>query len=140
STTSCWPSARSAAPASRGTRTQPRASSSSSTSIAALGSSRHSDRGLCLHSAISTASRSSNMESASGRVIETNGAALRIAERGTDLPTSVVVGTAFVGFGAGDDGRHGTFALTSWTYSSGGQTLIDHSGGFASHDDPPPTG
>src|SRR5262249_50901587 len=45
--------------------------------------------GCVLHSAISTASRSSNMESASGRVIETNGAALRIAEGGTGEPALV---------------------------------------------------
>src|SRR5262249_58934591 len=45
--------------------------------------------GCVLHSAISTASRSSNMESASGRVIATNGAALRIAEGGTGKPALV---------------------------------------------------
>src|SRR5262249_12450363 len=47
-------------------------------------------------------------------------------------PASVGGGSAFVGFGAGNDGRHGSIAITSWTYSSGGTTLIDHSGGFAS--------
>ena len=31
-------------------------------------------------------------------------------------------------------------AITSWTYSSGGQTLIDHSGGFASNGDLTATG
>ena len=34
----------------------------------------------------------------------------------------------------------GTMALTSWTYSSGGKTLIDHSGGFASNGDLTATG
>src|SRR5260370_13507634 len=31
-------------------------------------------------------------------------------------------------------------AVTSWTYSSGGTTLIDHSGGFASNSDLTATG
>jgi len=57
-----------------------------------------------------------------------------------DLPTSVGGGTAFVGFGGSTDGRVATNAITSWTYSSGGMTLIDHSGGFASHDDVTATG
>ena len=48
--------------------------------------------------------------------------------------------TAFVGFGGGTDGRTSTQAITSWTYSSGGQTLIDHSGGFASNGDLTATG
>jgi len=30
---------------------------------------------------------------------------------------------------------HGTMAITNWTYSTGGKTVIDHSGGFASHGD-----
>ena len=33
-----------------------------------------------------------------------------------------------------------TMAITSWTYSSGGKTLIDHSGGFASNGDLTATG
>ena len=57
-----------------------------------------------------------------------------------DLPTSVGGDTAFVGFGAGTDGRQATQAITSWTYSSGGQTVIDHSGGFASNSDLTATG
>lgn len=57
-----------------------------------------------------------------------------------DLPASVGGDTAFVGFGGGTDGRKATEAITSWTYSSGGQTLIDHSGGFASHGDLTATG
>ena len=57
-----------------------------------------------------------------------------------DLPASVGGDTAFVGFGAGTDGRQATQAITSWTYSSGGQTVIDHSGGFASHGDLTATG
>jgi hypothetical protein len=52
-----------------------------------------------------------------------------------DLPATVGGGTAFVGFGGSTDGRHGTMALESWTYSSGGTTAINHSGGFASHGD-----
>ena len=48
--------------------------------------------------------------------------------------------TAFVGFGGGTDGRSSTIAITSWTYSSGGQTLIDNSGGFASNGDVTATG
>ena len=57
-----------------------------------------------------------------------------------DLPTTVGGDTAFVGFGGGTDGRTATMAITSWTYSSGGQTLIDHSGGFASNGDLTATG
>jgi hypothetical protein len=57
-----------------------------------------------------------------------------------DLPDTVGGGTAFVGFGGGTDGRESTIAITSWTYSSGGQTLIDHSGGFASNGDLTATG
>ncbi len=57
-----------------------------------------------------------------------------------DLPASVGGGTAFVGFGGGTDGRTATQAITSWTYTSGGQTLIDHSGGFASNGDLTATG
>src|SRR5262249_13540523 len=49
-------------------------------------------------------------------------------------------GAAFVGFGGSDDGRHGVLAITNWTYSSGGTTLIDHSRGFASHGDLTATG
>ena len=33
-----------------------------------------------------------------------------------------------------------TIAITNWTYSSGGQTLVDHSGGFASNGDLTATG
>ena len=44
-----------------------------------------------------------------------------------NLPATVGGDTAFVGFGGGTDGRQSTIAITSWTYSSGGQTLIDHS-------------
>jgi len=33
-----------------------------------------------------------------------------------------------------------TNAITSWTYSSGGATLINHAGGFASHGDLTATG
>ena len=44
------------------------------------------------------------------------------------------------GFGSGTDGRKATDAITSWTYSSGGKTLIDHSGGFASNGDLTATG
>src|SRR5262249_28449938 len=54
--------------------------------------------------------------------------------------SSVGGGTAFVGFGAGTDGRVATIALESWTYSSGGTTLIDHSGGFARNGDLTATG
>src|SRR5262249_21259521 len=49
----------------------------------------------------------------------TTGASFSRDYTNVDLPTSVVVGTAFVGFGAGNDGRHGSIAITSWTYSSG---------------------
>jgi hypothetical protein len=57
-----------------------------------------------------------------------------------DLPTTVGGSTAFVGFGAGTDGRQANNAITSWTYSSGGKTLINHGGGFASHGDLTATG
>jgi hypothetical protein len=57
-----------------------------------------------------------------------------------DLPATVGGGTAFVGFGASTDGRVATIALESWTYSSGGKTLIDHSGGFAKNGDLTATG
>jgi hypothetical protein len=57
-----------------------------------------------------------------------------------NLPATVGGDTAFVGFGGGTDGRRATSAITSWTYSSGGQTLLDHSGGFASHGDLTATG
>ena len=70
----------------------------------------------------------------------TTGASFSRAYTNVDLPTSVGGGTAFVGFGAGDSGRHGTFVITNWTYSSGGTTLIDQSGGFASHGDLTATG
>ena len=71
---------------------------------------------------------------------QTTGATFSRAYQNVDLPNSVGGSTAFVGFGAGTDGRTSTQAITSWTYSSGGQTLIDHSGGFASHGDLTATG
>src|SRR5262249_14100892 len=66
---------------------------------------------------------------------QTPGASFSRTYTNVDLPTSVGSGTAFVGFGGSTDGRQGTMAITNWTYSSGGQTLIDHSGGFASNGD-----
>ena len=71
---------------------------------------------------------------------QTTGASFSRAYANVDLPTSVGGSTAFVGFGGGTDGRPATMAITSWTYSSGGQTLIDHSGGFASNGDLTATG
>jgi uncharacterized protein (TIGR03118 family) len=71
---------------------------------------------------------------------QTTGASFSRSYTNVDLPTSVGGGTAFVGFGAGTDGRVATIALESWTYSSGGKTLIDHSGGFASNGDLTATG
>jgi hypothetical protein len=70
----------------------------------------------------------------------TTGASFSRDYTNVDLPASVGGGTAFVGFGGGTDGRHGTMALTDWTYSSGGQTLVNHSSGFASHGDLTATG
>jgi hypothetical protein len=64
---------------------------------------------------------------------QTTGASFSRSYTNVDLPTTVGGGTAFVGFGAGTDGRIATMALESWTYSSGGKTLINQSGGFASH-------
>jgi hypothetical protein len=52
-----------------------------------------------------------------------------------DLATTVGGDTAYVGFGGGTDGRDATMAITSWTYSSDGMTLIDHSGGFGGNND-----
>ena len=71
---------------------------------------------------------------------QTTGATFSRAYANVNLPTSVGGNTAFVGFGAGTDGRQATQAITSWTYSSGGQTVIDHSGGFASNSDLTATG
>ena len=70
----------------------------------------------------------------------TTGATFSRAYQNVNLPDSVGGSTAFVGFGGGTDGRTSTQAITSWTYSSGGQTLIDHSGGFASNGDLTATG
>jgi hypothetical protein len=70
----------------------------------------------------------------------TTGASFSRDYPNVDLPTSVGGGTAFVGFGGSTDGRHGTMAITDWTYSSGGTTLINHPGGFASHGDLTATG
>jgi hypothetical protein len=63
----------------------------------------------------------------------TTGASFSRAYTNVDLPVSVGGSSAFVGFGGGTDGRTGTMALESWTYSSGGKILIDQSGGFASN-------
>ena len=71
---------------------------------------------------------------------ETSGASFSRDYTNVNLPASVGGGTAFVGFGGGTDGRTAIQAITSWTYSSGGQTLIDHSGGFASNGDLTATG
>ena len=71
---------------------------------------------------------------------QTTGASFSRDYANVDLPTSVGGDTAFVGFGAGTDGRQATQSITSWTYSSGGQTVIDHSGGFASNSDLTATG
>ncbi|MDB5352121.1 MAG: hypothetical protein JWN86_3368 [Planctomycetota bacterium] len=71
---------------------------------------------------------------------QTTGASFNRAYPNVDLPTSVGGGTAFVGFGGGTDGRHANHVITSWTYSSGGTTLINHAGGFASHGDLTATG
>ncbi|HEY2158569.1 MAG TPA: hypothetical protein VGH33_23265, partial [Isosphaeraceae bacterium] len=70
----------------------------------------------------------------------TTGASFNRTYTNVDLPATVGGGTAFVGFGAGTDGRHATISITDWTYSSGGTTLIDHSGGFASNGDLTATG
>lgn len=64
---------------------------------------------------------------------ETTGASFSHDYNNVDLPASVGGSTAFVGFGGGTDGRTGTMALESWTYSSGGKTLIDQSSGFANN-------
>ena len=71
---------------------------------------------------------------------QTTGATFSRDYANVDLPATVGGDTAFVGFGGGTDGRQSTMAITSWTYSSGGQTLIDHSGGFASNSDLTATG
>ena len=72
---------------------------------------------------------------------ETTGASFSRDYANVNLPATVGGSdTAFVGFGGGTDGRTSTNAITSWTYSSGGQTLIDHSGGFASNGDVTATG
>ena len=71
---------------------------------------------------------------------QTTGASFSRNYANVDLPTSAGGDTAFVGFGGGTDGRTATMALESWTYSSGGKTLIDHSGGFASNGDLTATG
>jgi len=71
---------------------------------------------------------------------QTTGASFSRAYANVNLPTSVGGSTAFVGFGAGTDGRVATIAIKSWTYTSGGTTLIDHSGGFASNGDLTATG
>jgi hypothetical protein len=71
---------------------------------------------------------------------QTTGASFSRDYTNVDLPTSVGGDTAFVGFGAGTDGPQATQSITSWTYSSGGQTVIDHSGGFASNSDLTATG
>jgi hypothetical protein len=71
---------------------------------------------------------------------QTTGASFSRDYANVDLPTTVGGGTAFVGFGGSTDGRQATMAITDWTYSSGGQTLIDHSGGFASNGDLTATG
>jgi hypothetical protein len=71
---------------------------------------------------------------------QTTGASFSRDYTNVDLANSVGGGTAFVGFGAGTDGRVATISLDSWTYSSGGKTLIDHSGGFASNSDLTATG
>src|SRR4029077_15492263 len=70
----------------------------------------------------------------------TTGASFSRNYANVNLPTSVGGNTAFVGFGAGTDGRVATIAVESWTYSSGGKTLIDHPGGFASNGDLTATG
>ncbi len=70
----------------------------------------------------------------------TTGATFSRNYTNVDLPSTVGGDSAFVGFGGGTDGRQATMALESWTYSSGGTTLIDHSGGFASNGDLTATG
>jgi hypothetical protein len=72
---------------------------------------------------------------------QTTGATFSRDYPNADLAKSVGGdGTAFVGFGGSTDGRQATMAVTNWTYSSAGTTLIDHSGGFASHGDLTATG
>jgi hypothetical protein len=71
---------------------------------------------------------------------ETTGASFSRDYTNVNIPASVGSSTAFVGFGGGTDGRRATQAITSWTYSSGGQTLINHSSGFASNGDLTATG
>ena len=71
---------------------------------------------------------------------QTTGASFSRNYANVNLPTSVGGKTAFVGFGAGTDGRVATIAIKSWTYTSGGTTLINHSGGFASNGDVTATG
>ena len=71
---------------------------------------------------------------------QTTGASFSRNYANVNLPATVGGDTAFVGFGGGTDGRKATNAITNWTYSSGGKTLIDHSGGFASNGDLTATG
>ena len=71
----------------------------------------------------------------------TTGASFSRDYQNVNLPATVGGSdTAIVGFGGGTDGRTSTIAITSWTYSSGGQTLIDNSAGFASNGDVTATG
>jgi hypothetical protein len=50
--------------------------------------------------------------------------------------TNLVGGTtAYVGFTGGTGGLNSFQDVQSWTYSTGGTTVVDHSSGFASHGD-----
>ena len=52
-----------------------------------------------------------------------------------NLQAAVGGNMAYVGFGGSNDARQAKQNITSWTYSANGSTVIDHSGGFASHGD-----
>ena len=72
---------------------------------------------------------------------QTTGATFSRDYQNVDLPTTVGGSTAFVGFGAGTDGRDGDQSRSrAGPTPAAAQTLIDHSGGFASNGDLTATG
>jgi hypothetical protein len=65
----------------------------------------------------------------------TTGATFTQTYEDVDLAAAVGGSTAYVGFGSGTDSRFSTNEILSWTYQSGGATVIDHADGFDTSSD-----
>src|SRR5262249_55399226 len=65
----------------------------------------------------------------------TTGVSFTAPPQTINIPQLVSGNTAWVGFTGGRGGLNGEQDVGTWTFANGATTVIDHSGGFASHGD-----